>query len=227
MKSFSGHRKRIREKYMTGGVNGWHDYEVLELMLTFSVLRRDTKQIAKLLIEKFGSINGVFDADTEELLSVKGIGENTTVLIGLIKDLQKIYLSNRLDPGILISSPTSARDYLLSALKGERNEKIVVLFLNKENKPLKVEVLQEGTVDRAPLYPRKVVEKALKYHASAIIIAHNHPGGTLRASEQDKEITRALKDAVRTFDNKLLDHIIIGDGGEGGGYYSFKEEGLL
>ena len=181
-----------------------------------------------MLIEKFKTINGVFDADPDELQSVRGVGENTAVLIALIKDLQKIYLSNRLDPGILISSPASARDYLLSALRGERNEKIVVLFLNKGNKPLKVEVLQEGTVDRAPLYPRKVVEKALKYHASAIIIAHNHPGGTLRASEQDKEITRVLKDAVSTFDIKLLDHIIIGDGTTGlEGYYSFKEEGLL
>ncbi|RMF94915.1 MAG: DNA repair protein RadC [Candidatus Schekmanbacteria bacterium] len=228
MKNFEGHRKRIKEKYLLAGIDGWHEYEILELLLTFSIPRKDTKAIAKSLIKKFGSINNVLDADINDILSVEGVGKNSAVLFKLVKDLQKIYLSKRLDSRTLITSPSAACDYLMSLLKGEKNEKIVVLYLNKGNKPLKFEVMQEGTVDRAPLYPRKVVERALKYNASAIIIAHNHPGGTLYASEQDKEITRILKDAVSTFDIKLLDHIIIGDGnGADKKYFSFKEEGLL
>ncbi|MBI5374003.1 MAG: DNA repair protein RadC [Candidatus Schekmanbacteria bacterium] len=221
--SSEGHRKRIREKYISGGCAGWHDYELLELLLTYAIPRRDIKPIAKSLVEKFGSLNGVLDAEASELKSIKGIGENCIALLSIIKDIQKIYLQKRLDDKALVTSPKSACDYLMAELKGEKNEKIVVLFLNKGNRPVHTETVQEGTVDRAPLYPRKVVEKALKHHSTAIIVAHNHPGGSLRPSEDDKNITRLLQEALSPLDIKLLDHIIISEKG----YFSFREEGLL
>jgi len=204
-------------------MDGWLDYEVLELVLSYAVARKDTKPISKELLTRFKTINGVLDADREELKSVPGISEHAALFFNLIKDVTILYLENGLHDKDLLSSPEAVFDYLKASLKGSRDEEFKTLFLNSRNQLIAVETLQTGTVNKSAVYPRKIVERSLYHHAVGVIIAHNHPGGTLKPSRDDCAITKVIKDALRTVEISLLDHIIIG----GNGYFSFKSKGLI
>ncbi len=221
--SYIGHRQRIKDKYKKSGIDGWLDYEVLELVLSYAIARKDTKPIAKELITRFKTINGVLDADKEELESVLGISEHTALFFGLLKDIAILYLENGLHNKDLLSSPEVVYDYLRAALKGSADEEFKTLFLNSRNQLIAVETLQTGTVNKAVVYPRKIVERALYNHAVNVIIAHNHPAGTLKPSQDDCAVTKVIKAALKTVEISLLDHIIIG----GNDYFSFKSKGLI
>ncbi len=221
---YLGHRQRIKEKYQRKGLDNWHDYEILELILTYAIPRKDTKPIAKALLRKFKSIRGVFDAEIEALNTVNGIGANAAMLINLFKEVVSLYLLQRLlEQKNIISSPKAVYNYLQASLIGSKDEIFKVIFLNTANRPVKVETIHVGTVNKAVVYPRKVVEHALKHKAVSVILAHNHPGGSLTASEDDKNITQVLIKALGTVDVNVLDHIIIGFEG----YFSFKEHRLI
>ena len=219
---YLGHRKRIKAKYKSGGIKGWLDYEVLEFALSFTILRKDTKPIAKQLLSKFKTINGVLDADRKALEKVCGISEHTALFLNFLKDISVIYLEKGLYKKDLVSSPDVVYDYFKASLRGVADEEFKVMFLNSRNRLLAIETVQKGTVNKSVLYPRKIVERALHNHATGVIIAHNHPGESLKPSEDDCRITKAVKNALNTVDIVLLDHIIIG----GNGYYSFKESGV-
>ncbi len=225
MKSdYLNHRQRIRKKYLKSGLDNWHDYEILELMLTYAIPRKDTKPIAKALLKKFKSIRGVFDAEIEALNTIKGIGANAGILINLFKEVVSLYLlQDLLEQENAISSPKAVYNYLQASLRGAKDEIFKVIFLNTANRPVKAETIHVGTVNKAVIYPRKVVEYALKNKATSVILAHNHPGGGLTPSEEDKNITQVLIKALGTVDVNVLDHIIIGFEG----YFSFKEHGLI
>ena len=220
---YTGHRQRIKDKYKKSGINGWLDYEVLELALSYAIARKDTKPVAKELITRFKTINGVLDADREELKSVLGISEHAALFFSLLKDIAILYLESGLHNKNLLSSPKIVYAYLKASLKGSADEEFKTLFLNGSNHPIAVETLQTGTVNRSVVYPRKIVERALYHHAVGIIIAHNHPAGTLKPSQDDCAVTRTIKDALNTVEISLLDHIIIADND----YFSFNEKGLL
>lgn len=221
--TYTGHRQRIKDKYRKSGIKGWLDYEVLELVLIFAIARKDTKPIAKELIARFKTINGVLDADSKELQTISGISEHTTLFLKLLKDIAVLYLKNDLHNKDLLSSPDLVFDYLKASLKGRVDEEFKALFLNGRNQLIAVETLQTGTVNRSAVYPRKIVERALYHHAVGIIIAHNHPAGTLKPSKEDATVTKAIKDALKTVEISLLDHIIIG----GNDFFSFNKKGLL
>ncbi|MBU1862686.1 MAG: DNA repair protein RadC [Candidatus Omnitrophica bacterium] len=221
--SYIGHRQRIKDKYKKSGIKGWLDYEVLELALSYAIARKDTKPIAKELMSRFKTINGVLDADSKELESVSGISVHTTLFLKLLKDIAVLYLENDLHKKDLVSSPKLVFDYLKASLKGCADEEFKALFLNGRNQLIVVEALQVGTVNRSAIYPRKIAERALYHHGVGVIIAHNHPAGTLTPSKEDCAVTKAVKDALRTVDIALLDHIIIG----GNDYFSFNKKGLL
>ena len=221
---YLGHRQRIKEKYQKSRLDNWHDYEILELILTYAIPRKDTKPIAKALLRKFKSIRGVFDAEMEVLNKVNGIGANATILINLFKEVVSLYLlQDLLEQENVISSPKAVYNYLQASLRGAKDEIFKVVFLNTANRPVKAETIHVGTVNKAVVYPRKVVEHALKNKATSVILAHNHPGGSLTPSEEDKNITQALIEALGTVDVNVLDHIIIGNKG----YFSFKEHRLI
>ena len=221
---YLNHRQRIREKYLKSGLDNWHDYEILELILTYAIPRKDTKPVAKALLRKFKSIRGVFDAEMEVLNKVNGIGANATILINLFKEVVSLYLlQDLLEQENVISSPKAVYNYLQASLRGSKDEIFKVIFLNTANRPVKAETIHVGTVNKAVVYPRKVVEHALKNKATSVILAHNHPGGSLTPSEDDKNITQALIKALGTVDVNVLDHIIIGLEG----YFSFKEHKLI
>jgi DNA repair protein RadC len=221
--SYIGHRQRIKDKYKKSGIKGWLDYEVLELALSYAIARKDTKPIAKELMTKFKTINGVLDADSKDLESVSGVSEHTGLFLKLLKDIAVTYLENDLHRKDLLSSPELVFDYLKASLKGCVDEEIKTLFLNGRNELIAIEGFQTGTVNRSAVYPRKITERALYHHAVGVIMAHNHPAGSLVPSKEDCAATKAVKDALKTVDIKLLDHIIIG----GNDYFSFNKKGLI
>jgi len=221
--SYLGHRQRIKDKYKKSGIDGWLDYEVLELALSYAIARKDTKPIAKKLITRFKTINGVLDADRQELKNVLGISEHAALFLSLLKDIAILYFESGLHNKNLLSSPEVVYAYLKASLKGSADEEFKTLFLNGSNQLIAVETLQTGTVNKSVVYPRKIIERALYHHAVGVIIAHNHPAGTLKPSQDDCAVTKAIKDALKTVEISLLDHIIIGDND----YFSFNEKGLI
>jgi len=221
--SYIGHRQRIKDKYKKSGLSGWLDYEVLELVLSYTIARKDTKPIAKELITRFKTINGVLDVDRKELKSVPGISEHAALFFSLLKDVAILYLETGLHNKDLLSSSEAVFDYLKASLKGSTDEEFKTLFLNNRNQLIAIETLQTGTVNKSVVYPRKLVERSLYHHAVGVIIAHNHPAGTLKPSQDDCAITKVIKDALKTVEISLLDHIIIG----GNDFFSFKSKGLI
>lgn len=216
---YLGHRERLRERFRRAGAEGLHDYELLELLLTYAIPRKDVKPLAKKLIEKFGSLSGVLDAGQRELQS-EGLSSTTATLIGLVKELGGAYLGERMKRKDLLSSPQAVVDFARAKLSGVPHEALMVIYLNVKNEVIDHEIIHEGTVDRVIIYPRRIIEAALAHHAAGLILVHNHPSGHPQPSGEDKRLTRAVTEAARTVDIQIVDHIIVGRDG----YHSFREE---
>ncbi len=219
----AGPRGRLRERFKKSGLDGFHDYEAVELLLTYAIPRRDVKPLAKRLIEKFGGLRGLFDASHEELSKVRGVGSHTAVLLRLIKEASGEYLKERMMKKDVIRSPKDVADYLNLTLSGERVEKFMALYLNSKNEILGVETLHEGFLDRTFVYPRKAIENAFKHNARSIIFVHNHPSGDPTPSEVDRKLTRELESAASALDIIVHDHIIVGKNTQ----FSAREGGWL
>jgi len=218
-----GHRERLRERFLRAGAKGLQDYELLELLLSYAIPRKDVKPQAKELLRRFGSLAGVMDASPEEVQEVKGIGPRAATLLRLVKEMGEVYLSERMRGVDVLSSPSQVVDFCLFRLKGEGEEKFMVIYLNVKNEVMDYEVIHEGTVDRSVVYPRRVAERALRRRAASVIVVHNHPSGHPDPSPEDKRITRELVEALKPLEIRLLDHIIVGKRG----YFSFRERGIL
>ena len=219
----AGHRKRLRERFKKAGLAGFHDYEFIELLLTYAIPQKDVKPIAKELIRHFKGIKGIFDASIEELTSVTGIGERAAILIRLLKEGATSYLKTRIQDKEVLSSPRDVFDFCHHAISGEKNEKFMVIYLSTKNEVIDVETLEEGTINQTAVYPRKIIEGALKHNASALIFVHNHPSGDPNPSKTDRQLTEDLKKAVSTIDITVHDHIIIGRNS----HFSGRENGWL
>ena len=220
---YLGHRERLRKRFKEVGVEGLHDYEILELILTYAIPRRDVKPLAKELIRKFGSLSNVLDAEAKELRKVRGIGERSAILIKLVKETSAFYLAERMKRKDLLNSPQAVVDFARMKLAGRPNEAFMVIYLNAKNEALDYEIVHEGTVDSSVVYPRRIVEGALAHHAVGLVLVHNHPSGHPEPSWEDKLITRNIVSAARTMDIRVLDHIVVGKEG----YFSFKENKLM
>jgi DNA repair protein RadC len=220
---YLGHRERLRERFQRNGVEGMHDYEVLELLLTFVIPRKDVKPYAKDLIKRFGSFSGVLDAGQKELEEVPKIGPLSATLIRVVKEACGVYLADKMKGKEVLSSPQAVLDFARVKLAGRPHEAFMAIFLDAKNRVMDFKVVQEGTVDRAAIYPRRIVEEALACHAAGIIFVHNHPSGDSQPSPEDKQLTRSLTEAARTIDLRVLDHIIVGKEG----YCSFVESRLM
>lgn len=220
---YINHRKRLRERFQKAGVGGMHDYELLELLLTYSIPRRDVKPVAKMLISEFGSLSGVLDAEPQKLEELKGVGTMTATLIRLVKELYGSYLAENMKRGDVLSSPEAVTEFARVRLAGLKNEAFMVIFMNVKNEVIDYTLLQEGTVDNVAVYPRRIIESALGRHASGLILVHNHPSGNPVPSGEDKRLTQDIVDAALTLDIRVLDHIIVGKSG----YFSFLENNLI
>lgn len=217
------HRKRIKEKFKKSGLENLHDYEALELLLTYAIPRRDVKPLAKALLEKYGDFRGVMDAPVDDLISFPGLGEHSAVLVKVTKECSDLYLKKRVVKKPRVCCAPDLINYCRMTMAGLKDEQFRVVFLNTQNEIIEIEVIHEGTIDQAVVYPRKVMERALYHKAAALIFVHNHPGGKVRPSYADKEITTSLVSAAKSMDIEVHDHFIIGKEG----FFSFRDSGLI
>ncbi len=220
---YHGHRQRLRERFLQGGAGALQDYELLELLLTYAVPRADIKPLAKEILKHFGSFTRILDASPQALMEVAGLKESSAVLIRLVKALTEHYLKEEVLARPKISSLSALVDYCRTSMGGLAYEQFRVIFLNSQNETIGEEIVQEGTVNQTVVYPRKVLELALKHKATGLILVHNHPSGSLTPSAADVELTRSLVKASRALNLTVHDHLIISRNG----YFSLAEKNLL
>lgn len=218
---YLGHRKRIKDRFLNIGLESFRDYEALELLLTYAISQKDVKPIAKNLLSRFNSFQGVLEAPFEELKKISGVGDHSAILIKLIRACSDYYLKGKTPKKDIIASPEDLLNYCRSSMAHLSDEQFRVIHLNAKNEIIDEEIAQEGTVDQTTVYPRKIMEHALKKKSVALILVHNHPSGYPKPSVHDKNLTESLIKAAKTLGIKIHDHIIIGKNG----HFSFKEEG--
>ena len=221
--SHQGHRKRLREKFLRSGLAGFHDYEIVELLLSLGTPRKDCKLPAKEAIQRFKTLRGVLEASTEELQQIDGIGAHSAFGIKLVQAVAREFLKAKILDKPFYKSSQEVFDYLYHALRGLKKEVFKVIYLNSQNQIIDTVDLSEGTVNSSSVAPREVIEGTIKHNATSLIFVHNHPSGNPEPSQSDKELTRELVYAGRIMKLKVLDHIIIGDNR----YFSFSGEGLI
>ncbi|MFO1070369.1 MAG: JAB domain-containing protein [Geminicoccaceae bacterium] len=227
-KHFLGHRERLRDRFREAGPAALADYELVELLLFFSVYRRDTKPIAKAMLARFGSLAGLLAADPAgygECLGITPAGSDeavdratvrdddqrfTGVLLKAIHELLQRVLKEQIRDRPVLGSWTALIDYLQLAMSHDPTEHFRILFLDRKNVLIRDEVQTRGTVDHTPLYPREVVKRALELGASALIMVHNHPSGDPTPSKADIEMTRQVVAALGAVDIALHDHVVVG-----------------
>lgn len=218
-----GHRERLRERFLSGGISALADYELLELLLTYSIPRRDVKPLAKALLRKFGSVSNVFNANKEQLIDVKGLGERSATLIKLIYACHIKHFEDKMLGSNPLSNPEDVVNFAKVFLANRRYETLLLIFVNSKNKVCGYEISSSGTVDSSLAYPRNVMVRAVERKANGLLIVHNHPSGDPTPSSEDKDVTKKMKEAARTMDVRFLDHIVVGTSG----YYSFLENNMI
>lgn len=218
-----GHRMRLREKFAKGGLRGFLDYEIIELLLTLGTPRRDCKLQAKEALRRFKTLRGVLEAEQEDLVEIEGIGPHNILGIKLIQEVSRRYLKDKMLSKPACHSSKEVFDYLFHVLRDSKREVFKVIFLDAKNHILEEKTFFEGTVDSSVVYPREIIKSALKYDASSVIFVHNHPSGDPDPSSSDREITKDLVFAANFIQIKVLDHIIIGNNC----YFSFADQGLI
>ena len=218
-----GHRRRLREKFLKSGLAGFHDYEIVELLLSLGTPRRDCKQPAKEAIKRFKTLRGVLEAPPEELQQITGVGSHSAFGIKLVQEIAREFLKAKILDKPFYKSAQEVFDYLYHSMRDLKKEVFKVIYLNGQSQILDTADLSEGTVNSSSVSPREVIEGAIKNSAVSLIFVHNHPSGNPEPSASDRELTRELVYAGKIMRIKVLDHIIIG----GNRYFSFADDGLI
>ncbi len=218
-----GHYSRLRQRFLSAGIDGFLDYEVVELLLKLADNRRDQKITAKLLLNTFKSLRGVLEASPEQLKKIKGIGDANIFGLKLVQSVARRYLKEQIIGEEFIQSSENVLDYLRHNLRDRGREVFLVVLLNGRNQVLDIVELFEGTLTTSAVYPREVIKLILEKDAAAVIFVHNHPSGNPNPSKDDQNLTQKLKAACSTIDVQLHDHLIIA----GNEYTSMADKGMV
>ncbi len=218
-----GHRQRIKERFLTEGLDSFEDHQVLELILFYAIPYRDTNELAYRLLEEFGSLSGVLEADYYDLQKVDGVGKNAASFLTLLPFAFRRYQKDKYSAKILLETTESLGKYAMDLFIGRVYEAFYLLCLDSQNKLNRAALIQEGTINEVTVYPRIMVEIALRHKAKTVVLVHNHPSGLLRPTAEDMTLTWKMIDVMRDINITVADHIIVGNGK----YYSFSEHGVL
>lgn len=206
-----GHRKRLKEEFLRGGLENVPEHRALELLLCYAIPQGDVNPLAHRLMERFGSLAGVLDATPEDLMQVSGVGEHTAVLLKLIPAMGACYLRSRTEEGVVVRTTEDARTVFEPYFFGARSERVCVASLDAKYKLLGVAMISEGSVNGAEITTRKVVEEAFSKNATVLLLAHNHTSGLAIPSEADLQTTRLLAGRLRGLGLYLQDHLVFCD----------------
>lgn len=215
--------ERPREKLLAKGSEVLTDAELLAIFLRTGITGKTAVDLARELLDEFGSLQAMLEADQNRFCQGKGLGSAKYAQLQAVLEMAKRHYVEILQRGDALTSPEATRAYLSAQLRGYSYEVFACLFLDNQHRVILFEELFRGTIDSASVYPREVVKKALFHNAAAVIFAHNHPSGDNEPSQSDKQMTEKLKQSLKLFDIRVLDHFIIGDGQP----YSFAEHGCL
>lgn len=218
-----GHRQRVKARYLAEGLDSFEDHQILEFLLYYCIPMRDTNDLAHKMLNEFGSLAGIFEADTKDICKRCGVSENTAIMLTLIPPLSRRYFMGKWGEKPVLSSSTKAGEYAVSLFVGRTYEVFFVICLDSQNRVNCAVLVHEGTINETPVYPRVIVEAVLRHQANSVILAHNHPGGSLRPSDADLQITKRIVAALEAISVHVVDHIIIA----GDKYFSFAEKGLV
>jgi len=220
---YTGHRQRLRERFLRSGNDGLQDYELLELVLFRGIPRRDIKPLTKHLIDTFGSFAEVISAPIERLREVEGLGEAAITELKIVQAASLKLSQARVLNRPVLRSWAKVVDYCTASMAYGDTEQFRVLFLDHKHTLVADEVQQKGTVNHTPVYPREIVKRALDLGASGIVLVHNHPSGDPTPSRADIDMTKEVQEAGRALKIQLIDHLVIGRGA----HVSFRQAGLL
>lgn len=218
-----GHRERLRQRFLEHGLDNFNELNALELLLFFSVPRRDTNPLAHALLDRFGSLAALFEASEQELKDVKGVGENTVALIRLVPQIMRRSGTARADNIKHICNSEDAGEYFVPRFMGERDEVVLLLCLDSQRRVISCTEMGRGVVNSVETSIRRMVETALKCKATSVILAHNHPDGNALPSEEDNMVTQRAAKAFALMGIQLADHIIVADDD----FVSFLDSGML
>jgi DNA repair protein RadC len=219
----AGHRERLRQRLIDGGPDALLDHEIVELLLTLTMPRIDTKPLAKLLLKEFGGVAGLMTADGEAIARIKGMGERSAAAFKIVQAAALRLLRDKVMERPVLASWQALLDYLRADMAHRLTERVRVLHLNTRNMLIRDEAMAEGSIDQAALHPREVIRRAIDLGSAAIILVHNHPSGDPQPSRADIQLTRDIADAGRKLGISVHDHVIIG----ANGHSSMRAMGLL
>ncbi len=224
-KDYIGHRQRLKERFLRGQGADMPDYEMLELLLTLAIPRKDTKPLAKALIKEFGSLAGVLSADNMRLMEFSGLKENTIFIFSIIREVALRMAWQNLSGADLpvISTWDAMLDYCRMKLAHKEHEELMLIFLDAKLQVIGEEIQQRGTTDNVAIHPAEVVKSSVFHAAKSLIMVHNHPSGSVTPSKADIMVTQQVKIALESVSIKLQDHLIIGKTE----YFSFREQGII
>ena len=221
--SHEGHRKRMKQRFLSEGMDSFNDYQVLEMLLYYGIPYKDTNATAHVLFEKYGSLSGVFGADYRELSETPGISSHVAILIKMVPELTRRYSMDRWKEKTQITDSKNAGLYATSLFIGIEYEAFYMICLDSQSRVIMPVLISEGTIDEAMIYPRVIVENALRHKAAIVILSHNHPGGSTEPSPADIEMTKKLQGTLEIISVKIMDHIIVA----GEKYTSLAEKRLM
>lgn len=215
--------ERPREKLIQRGATSLSDAELLAIFLRTGVTGKSAVDLARDLLNRFSSLTAMFAASQEDFCSLHGMGQAKYVQMQAVLEMSRRALKEEMHAGDALNSPRAVREYLQLLLRGREQEIFMVIFLDAQHRVLAAEELFQGTLTQTSVYPREVVKRALFHNAAAVILAHNHPSGIADASQSDRMLTDALKQALALLEIRVLDHFIVA----GSGYFSFAEHGMV